>query len=465
MDGKQIVIVEDEATSRLAMEKALKKKNYNVISFEDSIKALDYIKTNASYIDLVITDFRMPGMNGLELIGEVTKLQFDISIILVTAFGSIESAVEAMKLGADDYLAKPIDMFELRKRVEKIINNKRLKREVDNLKQRIDKFYSFSNIIGKSPEMKRLFEKILTVAPTDVTVLITGESGTGKELIANAIHQNSPRKNNLFLPINCAAIPGEILESELFGHEKGAFTGAVSQKMGKFELASNGTLFLDEIGEMSLDLQAKLLRIIEQKEFMRVGGNKLIKVKTRIIAATNQNLEELVKSGKFREDLYFRLKVVHLKIPPLRERKGDIPLLVNHFIKKFGETHNKEGVSISPDALKILEHYPWPGNVRELQNLIESLIIFSNGDIIEPQHLPEEIIEKSTYKTEIKQQHIPDLEDSVIIKLGEPLEEIEKRVILKTLRKFKGNKTHTAKALGIGLRTLHRKLKEYGEEG
>ncbi len=464
MDGKQIVIVEDEATSRLAMEKALKKKNYNVISFEDSIKALDYIKTNASFIDLVITDFRMPGMNGLELISEITKLQFDISIILVTAFGSIESAVEAMKLGADDYLAKPIDMFELRKRVEKIINNKRLKREVDNLKQRIDKFYSFSNIIGKSPAMKSLFEKILTVAPTDVTVLITGESGTGKELIANAIHQNSPRKNNIFLPINCAAIPGEILESELFGHEKGAFTGAVSQKMGKFELASNGSLFLDEIGEMSLDLQAKLLRIIEQKEFMRVGGNKLIKVKTRIIAATNQNLEELVRSGKFREDLYFRLKVVHLKIPPLRERKGDIPLLVNHFIKKFGEIHNKPGISISPDALKILEHYPWPGNVRELQNLIESLVIFSTDNIISPNHLPDEVIEKSSYKTEIKQQTIPDLEDSVIIKLGEPLEEIEKRVILKTLRKFNGNKTHTAKALGIGLRTLHRKLKEYGEE-
>ena len=464
MDGKQIVIVEDEATSRLAMEKALKKKNYNVISFEDSVKALNHIQTNASFIDLVITDFRMPGMNGLELIKEITKLQFDISIILVTAFGSIESAVEAMKLGADDYLAKPIDMFELRKRVEKIINSKRLKREVDNLKQRIDKFYSFSNIIGKSPQMKSLFEKILTVAPTDITVLITGESGTGKELIANAIHQNSPRKNNIFLPINCAAIPGEILESELFGHEKGAFTGAVSQKIGKFELTSNGTLFLDEIGEMSLDLQAKLLRIIEQKEFMRVGGNKLIKVKTRIIAATNQNLEELVKSGKFREDLYFRLKVVHLKIPPLRERKGDIPLLVNHFIKKFGEMHNKPEISITPETLKILEHYPWPGNVRELQNLIESLVIFSTDNIIKPQNLPDELIEKSNFKVNLPQNPLPDLSDSVIIKLGQTLEEVEKMIILKTLEKFNGNKTHTAKVLGIGLRTLHRKLKDYGEE-
>ena len=464
MDGKQIVIVEDEATSRLAMEKALKKKNYNVISFEDSVKALNYIQTNASFIDLVITDFRMPGLNGLELIKEITKLQFDISIILITAFGSIESAVEAMKLGADDYLAKPIDMFELRKRVEKIINSKRLKREVDNLKQRIDKFYSFSNIIGKSPQMKSLFEKILTVAPTDVTVLITGESGTGKELIANAIHQNSPRKNNIFLPINCAAIPGEILESELFGHEKGAFTGAVSQKIGKFELTSNGTLFLDEIGEMSLDLQAKLLRIIEQKEFMRVGGNKLIKVKTRIIAATNQNLEELVKSGKFREDLYFRLKVVHLKIPPLRERKADIPLLVNHFLKKFGETHNKPGISITPETLKILEHYSWPGNVRELQNLIESLVIFSTNNVIKPQNLPDELIEKSNFKVNLPQNPLPDLNDSVIIKIGQTLDEVEKMIILKTLERFNGNKTHTAKVLGIGLRTLHRKLKEYGEE-
>ncbi len=464
MDGKQVVIVEDENTSRLAMEKALKKKNYNVISFEDSLKALEYIKTNSTFIDLVITDFRMPGMNGMELIKEITSLDSDISIILVTAFGSIESAVEAMKLGADDYLAKPIDMFELRKRVEKIISNKKLKREVDNLKLRIDKFYSFANIIGKSPQMKELFEKVLMVAPTDTTVLITGESGTGKELIANAIHQNSPRKNNIFLPINCAAIPGEILESELFGHEKGAFTGAVSQKMGKFELASSGTLFLDEIGEMSLDLQAKLLRIIEQKEFMRVGGNKLIKVKTRIIAATNQNLEELVRTGKFREDLYFRLKVVHLKIPPLRERKGDIPLLVNHFIKKFGENHKKPEISISPEALKILEHYSWPGNIRELQNLIESLVIFSNGNVILPEHLPEEVIDKSTFKTEVKQKPVQEPEDSILIKIGQPLEEIEKRIILKTLRKYNGNKTHTAKALGIGLRTLHRKLKEYGEE-
>ncbi len=464
MEGKQIVIVEDEATSRLAMEKALKKKNYNVISFEDSLKALDYIKTNPTFIDLVITDFRMPGMNGMELIKEVTSLESDISIILVTAFGSIESAVEAMKLGAEDYLAKPIDMFELRKRVEKIINNKKLKREVDNLKQRIDKFYSFSNIIGKSPQMKNLFEKVLMVAPTDTTVLITGESGTGKELIANAIHQNSLRKNNIFLPINCAAIPAEILESELFGHEKGAFTGAVNQKVGKFELASNGTLFLDEIGEMSLDLQAKLLRIIEQKEFMRVGGNKLIKVKTRIIAATNQNLEELVKSGKFREDLYFRLKVVHLKIPPLRERKGDIPLLVNHFLKKFGELHGKPEISISPEALKVLEHYRWPGNVRELQNLVESLVIFSNDDIITAENIPDEIISQSDFKTEIKKPHIIENSDNILIKLGEPLEEIEKKVILKTLRMFNGNKTHTAKALKIGLRTLHRKLKEYGEE-
>jgi len=467
MDGRLIVIVEDEDSARLGMERALKKKGYAVISFAESPKALDYIKTNSGEIDLVITDLRMPEMDGIQLIQEITRLDNDLSIILVTAFGSIESAVEAMKLGAEDYLSKPLDMFELRKRVEKIVGNKRLKREVNLLKQRLDKKYSFSSIIGNSPGMEKLFEKILMVAPTNSTVLITGESGTGKELIANAIHQNSPRKNAMFLPINCAAIPAEILESELFGHEKGAFTGAIGRKIGKFEMTSNGTLLLDEIGEMSMDLQAKLLRIIEQKEFMRVGGSDIIKVKTRILASTNRNLDDLVRDGRFREDLLFRLKVVHLTIPPLRERREDIPLLINHFLKRFSEEHEKEDLEIASDAIRLLSRYNWPGNVRELKNVMESLVIFAQNSTISLSELPEEITGNGgnygAGNGEVGESASMNPEDSLVLKIGTPMADVERELILKTLEQCEGNRTVAARILGIGLRTLQRKLKEYGE--
>lgn len=467
MDGRLIVIVEDEDSARLGMERALKKKGHAVLSFAESPKALEYIKTNSGEIDLVITDLRMPEMDGIQLIQEITKLADDVSIILVTAFGSIESAVEAMKLGAEDYLSKPLDMFELRKRVEKIVGNKRLKREVNLLKQRLDKKYSFSSIIGNSPGMEKLFEKILMVAPTSSTVLLTGESGTGKELIANAIHQNSPRKNAMFLPINCAAIPGEILESELFGHEKGSFTGAISRKIGKFEMTSNGTLLLDEIGEMSMDLQAKLLRIIEQKEFMRVGGSDIIKVKTRIVASTNRNLDDLVREGRFREDLLFRLKVVYLTIPPLRERREDIPLLINHFLKRFSEEHGKDGLEISSEAIRVLSRYDWPGNVRELKNVMESLVIFAQNSTISLSELPEEFAgngnNHSPNGSELKESVPLNAEDSLLLKIGTPMADVERELILKSLEQCDGNRTVAARILGIGLRTLQRKLKEYGE--
>ncbi|MCK5878282.1 MAG: sigma-54-dependent Fis family transcriptional regulator [Holophagae bacterium] len=467
MDGRLIVIVEDEDSARLGMERALKKKGHAVLSFAESPKALEYIKANSGEIDLVITDLRMPEMDGIQLIQEITKHAGDVSIILVTAFGSIESAVEAMKLGAEDYLSKPLDMFELRKRVEKIVGNKRLKREVNLLKQRLDKKFSFSSIIGNSPGMEKLFEKILMVAPTSSTVLITGESGTGKELISNAIHQNSPRKNAMFLPINCAAIPGEILESELFGHEKGSFTGAIGRKIGKFELTSNGTLLLDEIGEMSMDLQAKLLRIIEQKEFMRVGGNDIVKVKTRIVASTNRNLDDLVREGRFREDLLFRLKVVHLRIPPLRERREDIPLLIKHFLKQFSEEHGKEGLEISSDVIRMISRYDWPGNVRELKNVMESLVIFAQNSTISLSELPEEIagnIGSHSLGGDKTGEPAPlNAEDSLLLKIGTTMADVERELILKTLKQCDGNRTVAARILEIGLRTLQRKLKEYGE--
>lgn len=462
MEKSLIVVVDDENSSRIAMGKALKKKGYEVVTFGESLKSLDYIKQNSDIIDLVVTDLRMPEMDGIELIQNITQLKSNMSVILVTAFGSVESAVEAMKLGADDYLSKPVDMFELRKRVEKAISNKRLTREVTQLKKRLDKKYSFESIIGKSSQMEKLFEQIEMVAPTNSTVLITGESGTGKELIANAIHQNSTRKEKMFLPINCAAIPGEILESELFGHEKGAFTGASVKKIGKFELTSNGTLSLDEIGEMSLDLQAKLLRIIEQKEFFRVGGNELIKVHTRIVASTNRHLEELVKEGRFREDLYFRLKVIHLRLPPLRERIGDLPLLINHFLKEISFEHRKT-IDISHDALAALKNYNWPGNVRELKNVIESLVIFSKEGKIELGDIPDELKQPFS-KTDNKELEIFDNSDIIPVRIGTSMPEIEKMVIMSTLDKYDGNRTVTAKVLSIGLRTLQRKLKEYGED-
>jgi len=462
MEKSLIVVVDDENSSRIAMGKALKKKGYEVVTFGESLKSFEYIKQNSDIVDLVVTDLRMPEMDGIELIQKITALKTNMSVILVTAFGSVESAVEAMKLGADDYLSKPVDMFELRKRVEKAISNKRLKREVTQLKKRLDKKYSFESIIGKSPQMEKLFEQIQMVAPTNITVLITGESGTGKELIANAIHQNSTRKEKVFLPINCAAIPGEILESELFGHEKGAFTGAAVKKIGKFELTSNGTLSLDEIGEMSLDLQAKLLRIIEQKEFFRVGGNELIKVHTRIVASTNRNLDELVRQGRFREDLYFRLKVIHLKLPPLRERTGDIPLLINHFLKEISNEHGKN-IEITHDALNALKTYSWPGNVRELRNVIESLVIFSKEGKLTMDDIPDELKEKQSQDEKVQAENT-DNSDIISIRIGTDMPEVEKMVIMNTLKKYNYNRTVTAKVLSIGLRTLQRKLKEYGED-
>jgi len=362
-----------------------------------------------------------------------------------------------MRVGADDYLTKPVDLYELRKRVMNLIEKRHLVEEVSTLRGMLDKRFGFEAIVAKSSKMERLFEQMRLVAPTRSSVLIVGESGTGKELVAKALHRSSPRRDERFLAINCGAIPSDILESELFGHEKGAFTGAVSRKTGKFELAHRGTLFLDEISELYPELQVKLLRVLEEKQIMRVGGADLIDVDFRLIAATNREPEKEVEAGRFREDLFYRVKVVTLRVPPLRERTDDMPLLADHFLQQFCEEHGRLEKRISPMALEVLKQYPWPGNVREFRNFIESMVIFHDGSVIEVGDLP----------TEFRTGRMSSSETPVQIPDGEPrtMEEIERMAILETLGLTGGKRAEAAKILGIGLRTLQRKLKDYREEG
>ena len=444
-----VVLVEDEDSNRETMVRALRKTGYAVKDFPRAAEALDYL-ARAEKVALVITDLIMPEMDGLDLLREVKKLDPQMAVLMITGHGSVDTAVEAMKKGAEDYLTKPVDLVELRKRVGNIVEKKLLEREVEELRERLGEF-KFENIIGKSNAMKEIFKQIKMVAPTRSSVLLIGESGTGKELIANAIHENSPRKEERFMAISCAAIPLEILESELFGHEKGSFTGAIGRKTGKFELADKGTLFLDEVDSLPLEIQVKLLRSLEEREFMRVGGVETIRIDTRIIAATKIDLEQKVEEGSFRADLYYRLKVVTIRIPTLKERKEDIPLLANHFLKKFSEENaRKVQVKLSSEVMLALMEHDWEGNVRELRNLIESMIVLTEKDEIGYEDLPEDIRRKG----------IKELGGT---RGNKTMYEIEKEAILNALEKTGGNKTRTAEILGMALRTLHRKLKEYGQ--
>ncbi len=445
----QVVIVEDEEESRKAMSLALRKKNYHVEAFSNGEDALRYIRANANDIDLVITDLRMAGMDGLTVCRETKEANKEISVILATAYGSVETAVQAMKLGADDYLTKPVDLFEFRARVSKLIRNASLNREVQHLQTRLDKRFGFDQIIGNSTPMEKIFEKIRAVAATNANVLILGESGTGKELIANAIHQHSKMRPHRFLPINCAAIPAEILESELFGHERGSFTGAIARKIGKFEMASPGTIFLDEIGDMNLDLQVKLLRVLENREFMRVGGSELIKLNSRFVFATNTNLAEMVAKGEFREDLYYRMNVVTLEIPPLRDRPEDIPQLVAHHVTEICRENGRREPQIAADVMQTLVAFHWPGNVRQLKNVVENMIIFTPGDLVTKEVLPANLTKR------------PDPPRGFQVPPGITMDELEREAITQTLERVGGNKTRAAELLAIGLRTLQRKLKEY----
>ncbi len=448
----QIVVIDDDEGNRRGIEMALRKDGYSVVSFATGSQGLDYLKGSGT--DLLVTDLRMPGIDGLEVLKLAKSIDPGLAVLVITGFGSVESAVDAMKQGADDYLQKPVNLVELRKRVAAAVEKRRLAQEVRQLKERLEEKFSFGTIVGASKAMQQVLHQLELVAPTRSSVLIVGESGTGKELIANALHQNSPRKEFRFLPINCAAIPSEILESELFGHERGAFTGAVQRKQGKFELADRGTLFLDEIGEMAIPLQAKLLRVLEDRSFMRVGGTETITVDVRIITATNSDLEAKVAAGTFRSDLYYRLKVVTIRVPPLRERLEDIPLLAHRFFEMFKSENDRPLLQLSPEVLEALNEARWEGNVRELRNLIESLVVLADASIrvLTLDHLPEQ------YRS-----RLPLPATAALSPAGSArrMEDIEKDAILRTLQQTGGNRTRAAEILGIGLRTLQRKLREY----
>ncbi len=455
----QVLVVDDETGSRESMAIAIERAGYSVRTFDDAKRALEFLD-NGSATRVVVCDLKMPGMDGLTFLGEVRQRGLDLGIILVTGFGSIESAVEAMRVGADDYLTKPVELYELRQRVRNLMERKQLKEEVSNLRRLLDRRYGFDEIIGQSAAMERLFDQIRIVAPTRSTVLITGESGTGKELVANALHKASPRRDERFLAINCGAIPMDILESELFGHERGSFTGAVARKIGKFELAHKGTLFLDEISELVPELQVKLLRVLEERQIMRVGGSEVLDVDFRLVAATNRDLEAEVSEGRFRQDLYYRLKVVTLKIPPLRERPEDVPLLAEHFLADFAQDHGKPVARLSKDALAALCSYSWPGNVRELRNVLESSVIFHRGESIEASDLASEVLAPAAARLVVAESPVQPPDGEV-----RTMAEIERRAIEETLERTGGHRAEAARLLGIGLRTLQRKLKEYRQGG
>lgn len=453
-----ILVVDDEPNYLIVLSELLKEEGYEVFTADCGKQGLEIIADTD--LDLIITDMNMPGITGLELLKGAKAYNQHLPVIMITAYGEIDKAVEAMRAGAYNYLTKPFNNEELVLSIRKAIEHYHVIKENLRLRDEMKLRYGFENIIGKNKMMQRVYSLIEKVAPTPSSVLITGESGTGKELVARAIHLNSPRLNAPFISINCAALPESLLESELFGHEKGAFTGAVALRKGRFELADTGTLFLDEIGEMPLSLQSKLLRVLQEHRFERVGNSLSLEVNVRILTATNKDLKLEVDKGAFREDLYYRLNVLHIHLPPLRERQDDIPMLVSHFIAKQAERLNRPGIEISPDAMRYLRSLPWEGNVRELENTIERAIILSSGNYIEPEDLQPESEAKpsSTLRSPIDiDQFVPP--DS---SLPDVLSSIEEKILQRALAKADYVQTRAADSLGITKSLLQYKMKKYG---
>lgn len=451
-----ILVVEDKKSMAEMLKSTLQSEGYASDTASRGEDALEMLKKQ-SY-DLVITDLKLPGIDGMALLGEVKAVDPFMPVIIMTAYGTIEVAVEAMKRGAEDFITKPFDIDHLLLKVRKALDRRKLERENILLREELGRSKGGPEIIGRSRAIKDVIEKIQKVAPTKSTVLLLGESGTGKELFAMAIHHLSPRKEGLFVPINCAAIPRELLESELFGHEKGAFTGATALKLGKFELANEGTIFLDEVCELELSLQAKLLRVLQDQQVERVGGTRPVQVDVRVIAASNKDLAEEVREGRFREDLYYRLNVFPVEIPPLRKRPDDIPLLVDYFIKRFSSEMGKQVEGIDDNALNMLIQYEWKGNVRELENTIERAMILADGDRIRKEHivLVPVSIEASTTNKEVE----GSLEDVA----REAQRTAETRLIKRVLEETRWNKTRAAEILKVSYKTLLNKIKEYGLE-
>ncbi|PIE33536.1 DNA-binding response regulator [candidate division KSB3 bacterium] len=452
MSGK-ILVVDDEGIQRDIVRDILQDQGHEVVALGSGDEALEYIKN--STVDVVLTDLRMPGMDGVELLQHIKAFDPEIVVVVITAYGSFESAVEAVKKGAYDYLAKPLEKEQLTLVVTRALNRKFLADENRSLRQELQERYEFHNIIGYSQKMQAVFKMIEKVAPSESTVIIYGESGTGKELVARALHYHSKRKEQRFLAVNCAAIPDSLLESEMFGYEKGAFTGASQQKNGLFEEADNGTLFLDEIGDLDITLQAKLLRVLQEGEFQRVGGTKTLKVNVRLLAATNKNLEEEVKEGRFRQDLYYRLNVVPVFLPPLRARKEDIPYLARHFLTRYTTKHEKTIKKISPAVMKRFMDYRWEGNVRELESVIERSVILADRDVIEPEILPEKLQEPP-------EPQIPHNPMSFTIPdEGISLEHLERSLIEAALKKSEWSIKKASELLGISYKTLQYRIQKY----
>jgi len=446
----RILIIEDEKSLKEVLRILLEEEGYEITAASNGLEGMDYIQNDI--FDLVVTDIKMPKADGFEVLKKVKEISPSTIVIMITAFGTTESTIEAMKLGAYDYIHKPFKIDEIRHVIEKAFEKKNLSEELSLLREKIKSSFGLENLVGKSLKMQELFTLIQKVAHSNSTVLITGESGCGKELVAAAMHNLSPRKYKNFVTINCATFPEGLLESELFGHVKGSFTGAVYNKEGLFETANTGSIFLDEIGEMPLSLQSKLLRVLENGTFRRVGGLNDITVDVRVISATNKDISEAVASGSFREDLFYRLNVVPLNIPPLRERPDDIPLLLDHFLNKFSANTKK----FSPEALRFLMNYSWKGNVRELENMVERTVLLTDRNIILPEDLPEEIC-----KAVEPRKHLPEISDEGIDFEG-ILEQIEKDYLIKALEKAKGIKTEAAKLLNLSFRSFRHKLYKYG---
>ena len=447
-EQQTLLIVDDREDVLKSYAAGFARTNYRILTANGGSKALDIL--DEEDVDAVITDLRMPEMDGIEFLKQTRDFSPPPVVIITTAYGTIESAVEAMRLGAYDYITKPVDLQELRLKVDRAMEKQALVKQNIYLLKQIDSKFGFQGIIGETQEMVEVLNKVKQLAPTRATILITGESGTGKEVIAKAIHFNSDRANKPFIPLHCAALPAGILESELFGHERGSFTGAVSMRKGRFELAHKGSLFLDEVGDIPLEMQVKLLRVIETKEFLRVGGVQSVNVDVRLIAATNKDLQEEIKGGRFREDLYYRLKVAEIFLPPLRRRKADIPKFVKVFTEEASKEHNKKINMITKDAMNALMNYGWPGNVRELKNSIENIVIFAPSDTIDVNILPDNI------------RNFDRGESTINFKIGTTLDQIELEAIQQTLLSVDGNRTKAAEILGISRRTLQRKLKEFG---
>lgn len=465
---KKILIVDDELAIRESLRMILQ-QDYEVLAVSSGAEALEKMREGG--IDLVLLDVIMPGLDGIQLL-ERMKSEYDIPVIMITAANTIKTAVQAMKLGAYDYLSKPFDVDEIKIVVQKVLSTQDLSKEVEYLRAEISKTYGFENLIGGTKEMQEIFRLINQIAGSDTSVLILGESGTGKELVARAIHFNSLRKNKPFIPINCAAIPNTLIESELFGHERGAFTGASNKRIGKFEQAHSGTLFLDEIAELSLSTQAKILRFLQEREFTRVGGTETVHVDVRLITATNKDLENAIKDRSLREDFYYRINIIPISLPPLRMRRDDIPLLVNHFIDKVNKRIKKHVKRVSEDLMDFLVNYEWPGNVRELENLMERMITLSNQKVLTIKDLPSGLKDKARQSV-MKEKVVEDEAGQSVMKgkvvegkvsFFKATEEFEKEVILDALKKTNNVQTQAAALLGISRRILKYKMDKLGIE-